>query len=355
MKMLNRSFLSPAVISALAAAILFGASTPIAKYFIGGNSPILIAGLLYSGSGIGLMLIKIIRDRGWKKPQLTKSEYGWLAGAIFFGGILAPVLLMYGLSQTSSASASLLLNLEAVLTSVIAWVVFRENADRRIVVGMILIVFGGLILSLPHGGTSKSDGVLGILAIVAACLCWAIDNNLTRKVSASDSFFIAGSKGLVAGVVNISLALWLCSSMPHTMMIAIILLCGFLGYGLSLLLFILALRGLGTSRTGAYFSVAPFIGAAIAIVIFNESVNLLFWLALLFMAIGVWMHLTEIHEHEHTHDEEFHEHYHIHDEHHQHEHDFVLHNKSGHTHPHQHDRMSHSHHHYPDVNHLHRH
>ncbi len=355
MKILNRSSLSPAVIAALSAAILFGASTPIAKYFMGGNSPILIAGLLYSGSGIGLMLIKIIRDLGWNNPRLSNSESGWLAGAICFGGILAPILLMYGLSQTSSANASLLLNLEAVLTSIIAWVVFKENADRRIIIGMILIVIGGLILSLPHGGTTKADGAFGILAIVAACLCWAIDNNLTRKVSAADSLFIAGSKGLVAGVVNISLALWLGSSMPHTMMIAIILLCGFLGYGLSLLLFILALRGLGTSRTGAYFSVAPFIGAAIAIVIFNESVNLLFWLALLFMAIGVWMHLTEIHEHEHTHDEEFHEHYHIHDEHHQHEHDFVLHNKSGHTHPHQHDRMSHSHHHYPDVNHLHRH
>ncbi len=355
MKILNRSSLSPAVIAALFAAILFGASTPLAKYFVGANSPILIAGLLYSGSGIGLMLIKIIRDRGWNNPRLSKSESGWLAGAICFGGILAPVLLMYGLSQTSSANASLLLNLEAVLTSIIAWVVFKENADRRIVIGMVLIVFGGLILSLPHDGASKSGSTLGILAIVAACFCWAIDNNLTRKVSAADSLFIAGSKGLVAGVVNISLALWLGSSMLHPMMIVIILFCGFLGYGLSLLLFILALRGLGTSRTGAYFSVAPFIGAAIAILIFNESVSLLFWLALLFMSIGVWMHLTEIHEHEHTHDEEFHEHYHIHDEHHQHEHDFVFNNKSGHAHPHQHDQMSHSHHHYPDINHLHRH
>lgn len=355
MKILNRSSLSPAVIAALFAAILFGASTPLAKYFVGGNSPILIAGLLYSGSGIGLMLIKIIRDRGWNNPRLSSSESGWLAGAICFGGILAPVLLMYGLSQTSSANASLLLNLEAVLTSIIAWVVFKENADRRIIIGMVLIVFGGLILSLPHDGASKSGSTLGILAIVAACFCWAIDNNLTRKVSAADSLFIAGSKGLVAGVVNISLALWLGSSMLHPMMIVIILFCGFLGYGLSLLLFILALRGLGTSRTGAYFSVAPFIGAAIAILIFNESVSLLFWLALLFMSIGVWMHLTEIHEHEHTHDEEFHEHYHIHDEHHQHEHDFVFNNKSGHVHPHQHDSMSHSHHHYPDINHLHRH
>lgn len=252
--------LSPAVLAALATALLFGASIPFAKVLLGNTSPILLAGLLYLGSGVGLGLIRLLRDRGWQRPHLPTSEWLWLLSAIGFGGVLGPVLLMLGLTRTSAASASLLLNREAVLTAVLAWVAFRENADRRIVLGMVLIVAGSVILAWPHAGQSMTAGS-GALLIVGACLCWALDNNFTRKVSASDALFIAGLKGLTAGVVNTLLAFALGTTLPAASMISAAMLVGLLGYGASLVLFVLALRGLGAARTGAYFSTAPFIGA----------------------------------------------------------------------------------------------
>ncbi len=199
MTTLSKFYSSSAVFAALSAAFLFGASTPFAKQLVGDVSPILLAGLLYLGSGIGLGLAKLLRDRNWH-AGLLKNEWGWLIGAIVFGGILAPVLLMTGLTQTSAASASLLLNLESVLTAVLAWVFFKEQTDKKIVLGMFMIVTGGILLSLSKQTTLEN--LVGSAAIAAACLCWAIDNNLTRKISSSDSVFIAGSKGLVAGLVN---------------------------------------------------------------------------------------------------------------------------------------------------------
>lgn len=181
----------------LLAAALFGASTPFAKLLLGEVAPVLVAGLLYLGSGFGLFVFRLIRDRGWRASGLLPAEWPWLLGAILFGGVLGPVALMFGLSTTGASTASLLLNLEAVLTALIAWVVFRENADHRIVLGMVLIVGGGVVLSWPGGEGPGANG-LGVLAIALACLCWVIDNNLTRKVSAADALFIAGAKGLIA-------------------------------------------------------------------------------------------------------------------------------------------------------------
>jgi len=354
-KIMNiRKHLSSPVIAALGAAILFGGSTPIAKALISQTHPILLAGLLYLGSGMGLILMRLIRNKGWHNPGLLKSEGWWLIGAIAFGGIMGPVLLMMGLTLVSAASASLLLNLEAVLTALIAWIIFKENTDHRIVLGMLLIVVGGIVLSWPQK-YAVQQGWLGTLAIAGACLCWAIDNNLTRKISASDSLFIAGSKGLIAGIVNISLACGLGLAFPAWSITFMTLICGFIGYGLSLLLFILALRGLGTARTGAYFSVAPFIGTAIAIVLFHEKASLLFWMASVLMGAGVWLHLTERHAHEHHHEALLHEHWHAHDEHHQHMHDFPWDKTKGHKHSHQHEPVTHSHAHYPDVHHRHKH
>lgn len=348
-----RLHLSPATLVALGAAILFGGSTPFAKQLVGDISPLLLAGLLYLGSGIGLVLARLIKDRGWHSSGLVKKEWSWLFGAIGFGGILAPTLLMIGLIQTSAATASLLLNLEAVLTAILAWSFFKESTDRRIILGMLLIVVGGVVLSWPSQATPQNW--LGSLAIAGACLCWAIDNNLTRKISSADSLFIAGSKGLVSGIVNVSLALTIGLTLPVWSKISGALLVGFLGYGVSLVLFVLALRGLGTARTGAYFSTAPFIGAAIAIIVFDEPTSMLFWIAAVLMGIGVWIHLTENHEHIHTHESLFHSHSHLHDEHHQHKHDFPWDGEEPHTHPHQHEPLTHSHHHYPDIHHRHKH
>ncbi|WP_282352941.1 DMT family transporter [Pseudomonas sp. PS01303] len=339
---------------ALAAAALFGASTPLAKYLGLNTPPILLAGLLYLGSGVGLSIVRFVRDRGWQRPKLEAGEWPWLAGAILFGGVLAPVALMFGLTRTAGATASLMLNLESVLTAVLAWLVFKENADRRIVIGMLAIVLGGIVLSWPQD-TSTANDWTGPLAVAFACLCWAIDNNLTRKVSASDALFIAGSKGLAAGVVNCALALFIGTQWPAAGSLVLTLLVGFLGYGISLVLFVLALRGLGSARTGAYFSTAPFLGAVISIVVLGESVSLLFGVAAMLMAVGVWIHLMEHHAHEHLHEPLEHEHRHTHDEHHQHEHGFDWDGKEPHSHAHQHVALRHSHAHFPDVHHRHGH
>jgi drug/metabolite transporter (DMT)-like permease len=346
-------YFSSPTLAALGAAILFGGSTPFAKQLVGDIAPLLLAGLLYLGSGMGLVIARIIKDRGWQSSGLVKNEWLWLLGAIVFGGVLAPILLMVGLVSTSAASASLLLNLEAVLTAVVAWIFFKEATDRRIMLGMLLIVAGGVTLTWSSHLTLQNW--FGPIAIASACLCWAIDNNLTRKISSADSLFIAGSKGLVSGIVNVSLALAIGLALPVWFKISYAFLVGFLGYGVSLVLFVLALRGLGTARTGAYFSTAPFIGAAIAIIFFHEPTSVLFWISAILMCIGVWIHLTESHEHTHTHEPLFHSHRHTHDEHHQHTHDFPWDGKEPHTHPHQHESLTHSHHHYPDIHHRHKH
>lgn len=351
---------------ALGAAILFGASTPLAKQLIGEESVIsssfLLAGMLYLGSGLGLMIIRLVRDRGWKSAEIPNHEWPWLLGAITFGGVIGPFLLMIGLSYTSAATASLMLNLESVLTAVLAWVLFRENADRRLVLGMVLIIAGGAVLAWPADGwpeveavASISNWTLGPLALAGACLAWAIDNNLTRKVSASDAVFIAGSKGMVAGVVNTSLAFAIGATAPSLSTLYSALLVGFFGYGVSLVLFVLALRELGTARTGAYFSTAPFVGAAIAITIFDEPTNLFFWLASALMVAGVWLHLTERHIHEHVHDEMLHSHRHVHDEHHLHSHEFDWDGVEPHTHEHRHQKLTHRHAHFPNIHHRHAH
>lgn len=342
------------ILYALAAAALFGASTPLARLLGLSMSPVLLAGLLYLGSGLGLGLLRSVRDRGWNNPHLPRAEWPWLLGAIFFGGMLGPVALMFGLRHSSGATASLLLNLESVLTALLAWLVFKENADRRIVLGMLAIVAGGVVLAWPQAGLAASD-LSGPLLVAVACLCWAIDNNLTRKVSATDALFIAGSKGLVAGVVNTALALWLGAQLPDMALLGWTLLLGFAGYGVSLVLFVLALRGLGSARTGAYFSTAPFLGAAIAVLLLGEPVSLTFWIAAGLMALGVWIHLAERHVHEHTHGLQEHSHRHRHDEHHQHEHGFEWDGVEPHSHPHVHLPLRHRHAHFPDIHHRHRH
>jgi len=342
------------VLYALGAAALFGASTPFAKLLTGDMPPVLLAGLLYLGSGLGLSLARVIRDRGLRPSGLPKGEWPWLLGAIFFGGVLGPVALMFGLLSTSGSTASLLLNLEAVLTAVIAWVVFKENADRRIVIGMLAIVAGGVALSWPTASAVQSS-VTGPALVGLACLCWAIDNNLTRKVSASDALFIAATKGVMAGAVNTLIAMGMGAVLPGFATLSATMAVGLLGYGISLVLFVLALRGLGTARTGAYFSTAPFIGAATALMVFPETTSLAFWMAMGLMSVGVWLHLTERHAHEHTHVELSHGHVHRHDEHHQHVHDFERDGIEPHTHDHKHAKLKHEHAHFPDVHHRHSH
>jgi drug/metabolite transporter (DMT)-like permease len=340
---------------AIGAAALFGASTPFAKILLKKTEPVLLAGLLYLGSGVGLLiwrwLSRHVRSHHAQEASLKLPDLPWLAGAILSGGILGPVLLLIGLRYTPASSASLLLNLEGVLTALLAWFVFKENFDRRIAFGMATITAGGLLLSWT--GRPEVGVPWGALAIAGACFAWAIDNNLTRKVSANDPVQIAAAKGLVAATVNLSIAFALGSPIPSVFTIAAAGAVGLLGYGVSLTFFVLALRQIGTARTGAYFSLAPFVGAAISIVLLHDGVTLYFLFAAVLMGIGVWLHLTERHVHEHKHEELAHEHMHVHDAHHQHEHDSSVSLTEPHSHPHVHRELVHSHHHYPDIHHRH--
>ena len=344
---------------ALAAALLFGASTPLAKVLTRDISPLLLAGLLYLGSGLGLGILLLARrlwatgsDQPVASVKIPRAELPWLVGAIVAGGMLGPALLMLGLEKTDAASASLLLNVEGVLTAVIAWVVFRENADRQIVLGMVAIVLGGVLLAWEPGGATLSPGAL---LIVAACLCWAVDNNLTRKVSTNDAMLIACLKGSIAGACNTAIAFLTSAAIPGPSAVGLSLLVGFFGYGLSLTLFVVALRTLGTARTGAYFSIAPLFGVIISLVLWPEVPKLLFWAAAVLMGIGLWLHLRERLEHGHTHHPLEHSHRHSHDEHHQHEHAFAWDGTEPHAHPHHHPVLTHAHSHYPDIHHRHPH
>lgn len=346
------------VLYAFLAALTFGASTPFSKILVGQGAPVTLAGLLYLGSGIGLLTWFGLRaltpnSKNDGSSRLTRKDVSWLGGAILFGGIAGPVLLMLGLTLTPASAASLLLNMEGVLTSLLAWFVFKENFDRRIFLGMVLIVIGGVVLSWEQ---RPELGVpWGAIAIVGACLCWGIDNNLTRKISASDAVQIAGVKGLVAGVVNLTIAFALGMSMPSANSALLAGIVGFCGYGLSLVFFVLALRNLGTARTGAYFSIAPFVGAAISLIMLGDAPGAGFWVAGALMAAGIWLHLTEKHEHTHTHIPMAHAHKHVHDEHHQHQHDFPWDGKEPHVHPHRHEPLTHTHPHVPDIHHRHEH
>lgn len=338
----------PGVRAALLAAVLFGAATPLAKLLLGDVSPWLLAGLLYCGSGLGLTVWRVARRA--PRVRLARRDWAPLAGGVLFGGMIAPVLLMVGLSGMPASGASLLLNAEGVFTAVLAWVVFRENVDRRILLGMVAIVAGALMLSAPTGATLGS--VWPTLAILGACLAWGLDNNLTRQVALTDATWLAAVKGSVAGPVNLVLAVALGATPPAPQAVASALALGFVSYGLSLSLFIVGLRQVGTARAGAYFSIAPFFGALVAVAL-GEPVTWPLALAGVLMGAGVWLHLTERHEHPHRHEPISHDHWHTHDDHHQHEHGGDASGDSRHRHPHTHDSLTHSHEHYPDAHHRH--
>lgn len=343
--------LQPGIPAALGAAVLFGGSTPLAKLLLGSISPWLLAGLLYLGSGVGLMLYRLLSRA--PRVHLPLQETGWLLGAVLAGGVVAPVLLMLGLTGMPASGASLLLNAEGVFTALLAWFAFHENVDRRIALGMAAIVCGAGVLGWT--GEARFGALWPTLAVLGACLAWGLDNNLTRKVSLNDAVWLAATKGLVAGTVNLVLALVLGSTWPALPLLAGTLLLGLLAYGVSLTLFVVALRHLGTARTGAYFSVAPFFGAVLAIILLGEPVTLPLLLAGALMAFGVWLHLTEHHQHEHHHALLEHTHEHTHDGHHQHTHAAPITPGTRHSHWHRHEPLTHTHAHFPDAHHQHGH
>ena len=347
-----------AVLLALLSAALFGASTPAAKALLGSVNPTILAGLLYCGAGFGVAILRrmvrcAVLPSEAPEVALSRKDVPWLAGAIAAGGVLGPILLMIGLVRTEAATASLLLTLEGVATALMAWFIFHENFDRRIALGMVCLVSGAIVLSWT--GQPTLSGLLGPLAIIAACIAWGLDNNLTRKVSLADPLQIVELKGLIAGPVNLALGLSGGGQLPDLSVTVVAGIVGFLGYGASLALFVFALRHLGTARTGAYFSTAPFIGTLTAVVFLQEPITPQLLAAGALMGLGVWLHLTEYHEHEHTHELMEHAHPHVHDEHHQHAHGPDDPPGESHTHWHKHERLTHRHPHVPDMHHTHSH
>ncbi len=339
---------------ALAAAALFGASVPFAKLLLGEIAPIVLAGLLYLGSGLGLAILRFARATSdhSREARLTASDWGWLAGAIVAGGVAAPVLLLWGLSTSSATTTSLLLNFEGVITTLVAAALFREAVSVRVWIAVLVMLGGGMVLAYdPRAPIAISPQSL---AIAGACLCWAIDNNLTRKVSGADPLVTAMIKGLAAGSINLGLGFALGQKLPDLGTVANGLALGFFAYGISLVLFIYALRHLGAARTGAHFSTAPFIGAALAVPLLGESITPDLIAATALMAIATWLVLTESHAHKHEHEPLAHSHRHVHDEHHLHTHQG---NEGSvpHAHEHVHEKMKHSHPHMPDLHHRHEH
>jgi drug/metabolite transporter (DMT)-like permease len=348
-----RSPLWPGVPAALGAALLFGLTTPFSRLLLGEVDPQLLAGLLYLAAGIGLTAVNLARRAAGIAPPgapLRRRDLPWLSAVVVSGGLIGPLLLMLGLARSDAAASALLLNLEGLATMAIAWLVFRENVDRRLLLGAFAILGSAAMLSWTGGPVGVHAGAA---YIAAACLAWGIDNNLTRKLSHVDPVAIAMAKGLVAGSVNIVLALAHGAAWPPAAAIGGAALVGFFGIGVSLVLFILALRHLGTARTGAYFALAPFLGALVAIALLHDPVTPLLLAAGALMGLGVWLHLSERHEHEHEHEALEHEHSHVHDEHHRHDHPAPV--DEPHTHKHRHVPLRHRHAHYPDLHHRHGH
>jgi len=343
---------------AILAAILFGASTPLAKLLLGETDSIVLAALLYLGSGVGAGLLvasrKFLGGSGSVEARIRRADLPWLIGAVLAGGVAAPIILLLGLKNTSAASASLLLNFEGVATTLIAALVFKEAIGKRTVFAISLITLASILLTWqPPAARAFSVGALGILG---ACLLWGLDNNFTRNISSKNPLAIVAIKGLGAGTFSLVLAFFLGKSLPGVTQTLWALLLGFICYGLSIALFILALRNLGTARTSTLFGLAPFVGMLISLAIFRETPQSLFFYSLPLMVTGAWLMLRENHWHIHLHERLEHEHRHTHpDEHHVHAHadnDFFI---GEHSHTHVHETIDHSHGHAPDLHHRHQH
>jgi drug/metabolite transporter (DMT)-like permease len=339
------------IFQALLAALFFGASAPISKLLLGDVPPVLMAAFLYLGSGIGISLTRIIqrissneREAGIKSPDIK-----WLAGAIISGGIAAPIILMISLKNTPASTASLLLNFECVATTLIAMLIFKEAISRRAWIAIAVITLASILLSTNFGNSWGMS--LGAFGVILACVLWGLDNNFTRNISAKDPLTIVAWKGLISGTFSLLLGFLLGQQLPALTSILSILLLGFLSYGLSTMLFIYSMRGLGAARTSALYGTAPLAGVLLSIIIFGELPSLLFIIAAIIMLGGALLLINEEHAHSHVHTVLFHEHSHRHDDH-AHKHDEV---DGVHSHEHEHPAEEHEHRHMPDIHHRHGH
>lgn len=337
----------------LAAAVLFGLSAPVSKVLLDRVEPQLLAGLLYLGAFLAVGPTAWVRRSRAAEAPLQRRDVPRLAVVVLSGGVAAPVLLLLGLERVSGVTGSLLLNLEGTLTLVIGVVVFREHLGLRGLGGAVLIFTGAAALGLG-GATGRVDAV-GALLIGAACLGWAIDNNVTQTLTSRDPFAIVAVKAGVAAAVNIAVAVALGAGLPAVTVVIGAALLGSAAYGVSILLDAYALRALGAVRESAVFATAPFAGALLAVPLLAETWSTLDVVAAIVMAGGLVALVGERHDHRHFHEPLVHEHRHVHDEHHRHQHPAGVDSSEPHSHPHRHERLVHSHPHVSDAHHRHSH
>ena len=341
------------------AAALFGISTPLVQLFGAGLGAFSTAALLYAGAAaVGLASRKRI-DR---EARLQRSDLPRLLAMAAFGAVIGPVALAWGLQHTSGTSASLILALEALFTSVLAWTFYRESMGKRVWTALALLLAGGFILVVDQGrsGGAQSLGLLGLLAVLLATAAWGMDNTLSRPLAERDPGQVVMAKALLGTTATLLLAVLFREPLPSAAAALALFVIGATGYGLSLRFYLLAQRAFGAARTGSVFAFAPFIGAAFAVALGDRSASGLLMLGSGLMLAGVVLHLAESHGHEHDHEELAHEHAHRHDDgHHDHDHAYDHAREpmppGEHSHPHQHAALRHSHHHVPDAHHLHQH
>ncbi len=356
--MVNKSKVYP-IVMVLLASILFGASAPITKILLGEIEPIPLAALLYGGSGIGLLIFQFVNSMIKKEKiaeaPLKKKDFIWLSGAIVAGGIIAPIILLSGLKITPASTASLLLNFEGVATTIIAIVFFKENVGKQLLSAVALITIASVLLSWDF--KNQWGLSIGALGIILACICWGIDNNFTRNISSKNPFSIVSIKGVASGLVSFMLSIILKSKMPDLKITVIAMVIGFFCYGLSIVLYVFAMRDLGSARTSALYGSAPFVGSILSFILLGDIPGNMFFIAAPIMLIGAILLLKEEHSHAHIHELVQHEHRHKHpDIHHEHEHiDGQTITNGYHSHYHTHKLVEHTHTHFPDINHRHAH
>jgi drug/metabolite transporter (DMT)-like permease len=365
---------------AMAGAALFGASVPLCKLLAPGVAPLALAGLLYLGAGGSLLMLQqalrlfarrdgapgdgnITSTGGGHaaeapivahaaEAQLRKQDALPFAGVVIFGAVLGPLCMLSGLSRASGVAASLLLNLEAPFTALLAVLLFREHLGRRGFLAAALLVSGGGVLAL---GPGRAEATLaGALLLAAACAAWALDNNLTTRLSLRDPVALVRWKGLCGGACTLLLALALGQPLPPLRTALFALLLGAACYGISLAWSVRAMRLLGAARQSALFATAPFAGSLLSVPLLGERLGLPELAAAALMALGLWLLLREQHSHRHTHKPQEHEHAHVHDEHHRHAHQGTE-GPEPHSHPHRHELLEHEHAHLPDAHHRHGH
>jgi drug/metabolite transporter (DMT)-like permease len=338
----------------ITAALLFGISAPFSKLLLAHVEPLLLASLLYLGAGLGLLLAAPFAPRESRsEAPLRSADVPWLIGIIVTGGILGPLFMLLGLQRVSGVAGSLLLNLEAVFTMLVALIIFREHLSRRDLAAASLVVCGAAVLGYAPGELRAQW--VGVVCIALACLSWAFDNNWTQRLSVKDPFAVVRAKTLGAGICTMVMALLLGQRFPRPSIVIAALMLGVFSYGVSILLDAYALRYIGAAREAAFFATAPFMGAIAAVPILGERPRAIDLIALAAMAAGVAGLVRLKHEHAHAHQELEHEHVHVHDEHHQHAHQPDDPAGEPHSHTHRHEPMTHTHSHASDVHHRHGH